>query len=202
MITNLSLTNYVSKSISYDGYLLLMENLVSQGKTTGDQENTEHINYTKLNLARMHRLNKTVTLTESLKTILQNIKSKFIFLVITESWCGDAAQNLPVLHAIECACENIEIKLVLRDENLELIDQYLTNGGRAIPKLICLEKSSLKELFTWGPRPKELLKITSAFNTNNVPLAERGEIIQRWYNQNKGVDLQNELETLIYENLI
>lgn len=202
MVTNLSLTNYISKSISYNDYLALMENLVSQGKTTGDQENTEHINYTKLNLARMHRVNKTITLSGPLKTILQNIKSKFIFLVVSESWCGDAAQNLPVLHAMEIACENIELKIILRDENLELIDNYLTNGGRAIPKLICLEKSSLKELFTWGPRPKELLKITSAFNANNIALADRGEIIQRWYNQNKAVDLQNELQTLIYENLI
>ena len=202
MATNLNLTKYISKSISYNDYLVLTENLVAQGKTTGDQENTEHINYTKLNLARMHRLNKTITLTDSLKTILQHVKSKFTFLVVTETWCGDAAQNLPVLNAIECACENIELKLVLRDENLELIDHYLTNGGRAIPKLICIETSSLNELFTWGPRPKELLKITSNFNNNNVPVAERGEIIQRWYNQNKGVDLQHELQTLINDNLI
>ena len=196
------MTTYISKGISYENYQNLLDGLIAEGKTTGENQTEDFLNYAKLNLARMHRLNKTAALIPEVKEALLKVKSDFVFLILTEGWCGDAAQNLPVLNAIECASENIELKLVLRDENLELIDHYLTNGGRAIPKLICIETSSLNELFTWGPRPKELLKITSNFNNNSVPVAERGEIIQRWYNQNKGVDLQHELQTLINDNLI
>lgn len=193
---------YVNKAINYKEYVDLLDGLMAEGKTTGTNQSEDYLNYAKLNLARIHRLNKTATLTSELKSALQKVKSKFIFLVLTEGWCGDAAQNIPTLHLIEEECKNIELKLILRDENLDLMDRYLTNGGRSIPKLICLEKESLKELFTWGPRPEAVQQTVLELKEKQVSLMEKAEIVHKWYAVDKTLSLQSELKVLVEKYLI
>lgn len=189
--------NYISKSITYNDYCSLLETLMKEGKTTGTNQSEDYLNYAKLNLARMNRLNKTIELTEELKRALKKITKKYIWLVITEGWCGDAAQNIPVFHFIEQENPNIELRLILRDENLELMDKYLTNGGRSIPKLICLDKESLKEIFVWGPRPQETQKVMLDLLARKVTLEDKSLIIQKWYNNDKTLTLQNEFIELL-----
>jgi len=72
-------------------------------------------------------------------------------LVITEPWCGD---SLAIFPAIAKLCEHagVPLRVIRRDEYLDLIDRYLTNGGRAIPIAIGLDEDG-HELFHWGPRP-------------------------------------------------
>ena len=189
--------NYISKSITYNEYCNLLETLMKEGKTTGTNQSESYLNYAKLNLVRMQRLNKTVVLTEELKAELKKITKKYTWLVITEGWCGDAAQNIPALHVMEKENSNIELRLILRDENLELMDRYLTNGGRAIPKLICLEKESMQEVFIWGPRPEETQKIVLDLVERKVTLEEKSLILQKWYNNDKTLTLQNEFIELL-----
>ncbi|MBL7912460.1 MAG: thioredoxin family protein [Bacteroidia bacterium] len=192
---------YVDKAINYKKYVDLLDSLMAEGKTTGPNQSPDYLNYAKLNLARIHRLNKTATLTEELKEVLKKVKLPFIFLVLTEGWCGDAAQNIPTLHLIEEECKKIELKLILRDENLELMDRYLTNGGRSIPKLICLEKESLKEVFTWGPRPEAVQQTVLELKEKQVSLMEKAEIVHKWYSLDKTFSLQKELKELIEKHL-
>ena len=189
--------NYISKSITYNEYCNLLETLMKEGKTTGTNQSESYLTYAKLNLVRMQRLNKTVVLTEELKAELKKITKKYTWLVITEGWCGDAAQNIPALHFMEKENSNIELRLILRDENLELMDRYLTNGGRAIPKLICLEKESMQEVFIWGPRPEETQKIVLDLVERKATLEEKSLILQKWYNNDKTLTLQNEFIELL-----
>lgn len=192
---------YVDRSINYKQYIDLLDDLMKQGKTTGPNQSEDYLNYAKLNLARMHRLNKTATLTNELKEVLQKVKFPFIFLVLTEGWCGDAAQNIPTMHLIEEACKKVELKLIFRDENLELMDRYLTGGGRSIPKLICLDKVSLKEIFTWGPRPEAVQHIMLDLKERKAPPTEKAEIIHKWYAEDKTLSLQKELKDLVEKYL-
>ena len=67
---------------------------------------------------------------------------------------------------------NINLQLVLRDENLELMDLFLTNGGRSIPKLIALDKD-LNILFTWGPRPQTATNMVLDYKTKHGSLDDR-----------------------------
>ncbi|MBA3679783.1 MAG: thioredoxin family protein [Bacteroidetes bacterium] len=187
--------------MDYQNYLDLLNNLMAEGKTTGPDQSEDYLNYAKLNLARMNRLNKTATLTTELKETLQKVNFPCIFLVLTEGWCGDAAQNIPTLHLIEEECKNIELKLILRDENLELMDQYLTDGGRSIPKLICLSKVSLKEIFTWGPRPEAVQHIMLELKEKKAEKSEKAEKIHKWYAADKTLSLQKELKDLIEKYL-
>jgi hypothetical protein len=193
---------YINKAMNYEQYRDLLQDLMAQGKTTGQDHGAEYLDYAKMNLQRMLRLDKTAELTNELKQALLKVKSQYVWLVLTEGWCGDAAQNLPLLHLMQKECPNIELKLILRDENLELMDKYLTDGGRSIPKLICLKKddsstNGYKEIFTWGPRPEAVQKIMLELKAKHTSLAEKSLIIQKWYHSDKTLSTQLEFRVLV-----
>jgi Thioredoxin len=193
----------ITKAMNYSDYKHLLEELLVQGKTTGANQSEEFVDYGKLNLQRMRRLEKTTHLSAALKQKLSNIKASYVWLVITEGWCGDASQNIPVFNIVSKECPHIELKLILRDEHLDVMDLYLTNGSRSIPKLICMKKDTsssngLKEVFVWGPRPQALQEIVVALKKDGVSLADKGIITQNWYNADKTLSLQEELIKLVH----
>src|SRR5580692_605838 len=121
-------SGYLQKAISYDAYKRLLEDLLSAGKTTGPLQSEAMVHYAELNLQRMHRLEKTIQVLPAVATQMSGVDRSQIWLVLTEGWCGDAAQSLPVIHALAELNPLISLRLLLRDENLELMDRYLTNG--------------------------------------------------------------------------
>ncbi len=185
--------------MTFAEYIKLIDDLLLDGKTTGENQSDAMFNYGKLNRQRMHRLEKTVLLNESLREKLQNNHRKMIWLIITEGWCGDAAQNIPAIEKIAAESANIETRYVLRDENLELMDAYLTNNARSIPKLIALDAETLEEIGTWGPRPQNAMKYFLEMRENGLEKPQMMENIQRWYNADKEKSLQTEFENLLDE---
>lgn len=182
---------------TYEEYVNLMETLVSEGKTTGPKQNESYAHYTKLNLARMQRVSKTAELRKSLQELVRSIAQPQKWYVLTEAWCGDAAQSVPVIAKIAALNPMITLKLLLRDDNLEIMDQYLTNGGRSIPKLIALDAED-NELFTWGPRPEGAQQIFNEFKAQpERSFTELTEAVQKWYNTDKTYSIQEELMTEI-----
>lgn len=187
----------LKKGISYTEYRDLVSDLLKEQKSTGPNQSEALYNYSLLNDRRMKRLDKTSKLTEETIENVKKISQPQTWLVLTEGWCGDAAQNLPVLNKIAEENENVDLKLVLRDENLELMDAFLTNGGRSIPKLIALDENK-NVLFTWGPRPSVATKmITDYKEQNGVVDAKIKEDLQRWYNKDKGINVQEDLISLL-----
>ena len=189
---------YLDKSYSYKEYRNLIDQLLSEGKTTGANQTEKNIAYTKLNVQRMNRLDKTVSVIPELTSLIESFNRKCIWLMIAEAWCGDCAQVIPVLSKIAEASDHIELKIVLRDENPELMNRYLTNGGRAIPKLVCIDSDTMHEICTWGPRPKPAQEMILEHKAN--PVKEYSEVqkeIQLWYANDKGVTLQKEIMELI-----
>ena len=188
---------YVEKSMTYAEYIKLIDDLLLDGRTTGPNQSAAMFNYGKLNRQRMHRLEKTVKLTDSVAEKAKNNRRKMIWLIITEGWCGDAAQNIPTIEKIAAQSENIETRYVLRDENLELMDAYLTNNARSIPKLIALDAETLEELGTWGPRPQAAMNYFYELKEQNLEKPEIMEKIQRWYLSDKEQSIQKEFEKLL-----
>lgn len=192
--------NYIEKSMTYAEYIKLIDDLLLDGKTTGENQSEAMFNYGKLNRQRMHRLEKTVRLSDSVREKARNVGRKMIWLIITEGWCGDAAQNIPTIEKI--AAENpekIETRYVLRDENLDLMDKYLTYNARSIPKLVALDAETLEELGTWGPRPQVAMNYFFEMKKNGLEKPQMMENIQRWYLQDKEQSLQKEFEGLLDE---
>ncbi len=196
------LTSVIKKSLSYAEYLQLTQDLLNQGKTTGPNQGADYVHYTNLNLHRMKRLDKTVEINAELKSLIAQIQTPQTWLVISEAWCGDAAQNVPLLQKLADLSSKIELKIILRDENLEVMDMYLTNGGRSIPKLIALENTTLNELYTWGPRPASIQNVMNELKAANITeISEIVEKIQIAYNHDKSQSFQNEFVTLLTEYL-
>lgn len=188
---------YIDKSMTFAEYIKLIDDLLLDGKTTGPNQSEAMFNYGKLNRKRMHRLEKTVQLNDSLKEKAKDARRKMIWLVITEGWCGDAAQNIPTIEKIAAESENIETRYVLRDENPELIDAYLTNGARSIPKLIALDAETLEEIGTWGPRPQAAMNLFYELKNRGLEKSLIMENIQRWYLADKEQSIQQEFEELL-----
>lgn len=192
-----AISEALEKSFSYDAYQNQLLNLVEHKKSSGTLQTEELARYTKLNQSRMKRLKKTLKLDNNSNETVQQLKQPYTWLVLTESWCGDAAQTMPVLDKIAEATENINLRVAYRDENPELMEHFLTNGGAAIPKLIVLDKDN-KVLADWGPRPTTATQKVNNFKENHGGLnAEFKEQLQIWYNKDKGADTFNDLNVLL-----
>lgn len=178
-------------------YIKLIDDLLAEGKTTGTNQSEAMFGYGKLNRHRMQRLEKTVELGDEVIDAVGAVTRKQIWLIITEGWCGDAAQNIPVIEKIAAESDKIETRYILRDENLDLMDQYLTGGARAIPKLIVLDAETLEVLGSWGSRPDSAQKLFYEMKNEGVEKTEILETMQRWYNDDHSRTLQAELIELI-----
>ena len=188
---------YLERAVSFPQYIKLIDELLAEGKTTGKNQSEAMLNYGKLNRQRMSRLGKTIELGDAVKDATKNVGRKQIWLIITEGWCGDAAQNVPVIEKIAAESDKIETLYILRDENLDLMDQFLTKGARAIPKLIVLDAETLEVLGTWGSRPAPAQESFFSLKNSGVEKAEISEKLQRWYNEDQGRSLQFEFVELI-----
>jgi hypothetical protein len=192
MITKGKLNN----TRTYLQYVEEIKTLLEQGKSTGNVQTDEYLEYSKINLHRMQRLDKTVELTDKFKSLLDKIPGRYYLIIISEGWCGDSAQLLPLFGAIERYNPKFQVKIFLRDEHPDVMDQYLTNGSRSIPKVICVAADSLDEHFTWGPRPAELQSQVLPMIRNSAPKSEKSIFIQKWYNDDKTLSTQKELIAL------
>lgn len=187
----------LQKSFTYSEYRKLVTYLLNEGKSTSSTQSEELLNYSKLNDSRMKRLDKTFYLDDETTDALKKLDVDYMWLIITEGWCGDASQIVPIINTV-AETASIELKIVLRDENEALMNHFLTNGGKAIPKLIMLQKDTLEVLNTWGPRPKELADIIIAYKEQHGTIDNTiKKDMQVWYNTNKGKVIVEELLALL-----
>lgn len=187
--------NSLPKAISYEGFEHLIDRLLLEGKTTGEDQSEFMVSLTKLNRQRMKRIDNTLEFTPEQLASFKQIAKGQLWLVISEAWCADGAQIVPVLAKIAQSNPLIDLKIVLRDENPDLMNQYLTNGGKAIPILIIADAQSLEVLHVWGPRPKVATQMVEAYKKEHGKLTpEFKEELQKWYNQDKGQSILSDLQ--------
>lgn len=182
----------LNKAIDYKSYRELIKTLLAEGKSTGHTQSESLLNYSNLNDRRMKRLDKTIDLSDETLNTLDKLQNKYTLLTISEGWCGDAAQSLPILNKMSNAAENLEFKIVLRDENEALMDLFLTNGSKSIPKVIVLDEA-LNVFATWGARPSVASEIVQNHKKKYGVLdAEFKKDLQVWYNKDKGKTVQED----------
>ncbi len=188
----------LAKAISYTEYRALVATLALEGKSTGPVQTDDLANYTKLNDRRMRRWDKMVKINETVAQTVESIYKNHTWLVLTESWCGDASPALPVMEKIASLNEGITFRVALRDENEALMGRFLTNGGMSIPKLIVLDNASKKVLGTWGPRSGNATKLVENHKAlHGTILPQFKEELQVWYNTDKGESILRELVELL-----
>lgn len=191
----------IENAYNYDEYRELIENLLDRDKTTGENHSESMLHYTKMNVHRMKRLDKQIILKEELVHQLNNVDRSLIWLVLTEGWCGDAAQIVSVFQKMADRTKMIQARYILRDENLDIMDQFLTDGrSRSIPKLICLDSHTLEVLGEWGPRPAEAQRLFKDLKASDEYSPREGaEILHKWYADDKTYSVQDEFIPLIQE---
>ncbi len=188
----LTLQEHWNKGMAYSDYYDLVADLANNFSNTGEWSELKS-NFTRLNFKRMKRINAKATIPETEQLLFQSIPELQHWMVLTESWCADAAQSLPIINKIASCSDNIQLKVLLRDENPELMDQFLTGGSRSIPKLIIIN-SAFEILTHWGPRPKAASKIIEDYLLNNKEIDDSVKTeIQLWYNSDQGKEIIQEL---------
>jgi len=183
------------KQYTYKAYRAMINELLKEDKTTGENHSEAMLGHTTMNVARMNRLDKRAEIKEDLAEKVKALPPQ-TWLVISEAWCGDAAQNLPWINKLAELNENIQLTIILRDENLDIMDQFLTNGGRSIPKLIGLSENN-EVLFDWGPRPQLMQETYSKMKAEGLEYEDISKTIHTMYAKDKGAAFQEEFLALL-----
>ncbi len=196
--TNSLVKESLSKAFSYQDYREQVATHVEYGTSSGPDKSEALSNYTLLNNSRMKRLDKTMKIEEDVLEKFKQYHKNVTWLVLTESWCGDAAHAMPVMNKLVEQAKNLDFKILYRDENKELMNRFLTNGTMSIPKLIAFDNETQEVINDWGPSPLMIMNKTKDFKAANATLTtEFKKEIQIWYNQNKGKCIARDLLKLI-----
>ena len=182
---------------TYEEYRSHVAELLAQGLSTGAAQSPYLLEVSQLNQQRMDRLDRKNRLTEPFLDLAGKLQRRYRLLAISEGWCGDAAQTLPVINWIAGSSSQIELRVILRDEHPDVIDQFLTNGGRSIPKVIILDADTNEVLADWGPRPMVLQAMAMRHKRTGKPnKQEQLKAIHTWYARDKTLSTQAEFMQL------
>lgn len=151
--------------------------------------------YTCDNWIRFEKSLKAMVLDKKLYNFLTNSAPQR-WIILTEPWCGDAAQLIPLFYALAVAQPAIELEFYLRDENEALMNQALTNGGKAIPKLLVLQEND-EIAFTWGPRPIPAQELVMQMKEQQLKGSAFNQKLDAWYENDRHQTAQTELYQLL-----
>ncbi len=193
--------------MTFQTYLEQFEQILNASNRQAPYDNEDYLNYTKLNWSRMNRWMKKGEILPQVKEKIQSIKEAQQWIVITEPWCGDASHIVPFIQMMADLNPLIHVDYELRDSEPNRIQNYLTNGGKAIPKLIIknskgdrmspIASAMEQDLATWGPRPAECQKLYKEMHESKASIEEVKIGLQNWYNEHRGVEIQEEIADLL-----
>jgi hypothetical protein len=161
----------------------------------------EHERYLPLNLQRTNRIESTYTPSSKVRAAARAIQSLQLWMVLTEPWCGDSAQNLSYITKIAACSAAIDLRILLRDQNQDIMEAYLTNGTRSIPKLVAFDAQG-RELFRWGPRPQPAAELFSRLRESGGPSEDVRRKLHLWYARNRGRALEEEFLALLNHTVL
>lgn len=182
--------------MDFTAYQQLFFDILNSPNPLAPYDNPDYLNYTKLNWSRQQRWLKVGVLNPDLTNAIEKISKPQLWTVITEAWCGDASHTIPFLHRLSELNPLIKVDYQLRDSPPFLIESYLTNGTRSIPKIIIADEYN-QDLSTWGPRPAECQRLYLQMVKDHIEMGEKKIALQKWYNEDKGESFQLEFLDII-----
>ena len=188
-----------ANTMSYTEYRAMIDELLANNKTTGENHSEAMIGYTQMNVHRMKKWDKTLKLTDELNDSVSSLSRKIKLVTFTEAWCGDAAHCVPAIEKLTQSSDNIvSHELLLRDENEELFSKYLYNDTKSIPRTVFFDAETGEELITWGPRPAPAQTMVEENKiSKELEYSDLSKKLQLWYAKDKAQTLQGELLEVI-----
>lgn len=186
-------------ALSFEEYLQLTKDILEEKlPRDGRYLNDSTFRYTRSNLERMNKVLQNIVINQKLYNLLSDLKEEWIWVVLSEPWCGDASWGTTALQVIASCSDKINFRILQRDKHLDIMQRYQTEGTDSIPKLVCLRASDLSEVFTWGPRPVVLQKLIKEFKTSEqFDYRESVRMLHQWYEEDMTRSIQDELIDLI-----
>ena len=188
----------------YANYREHLTELLAEGRTPGPNQGQVYLDAAHINQSRMDRLDRRPRLTDELAGLLAERcgpqSPELLFLVLTEGWCGDAAQTVPVMHWVAGAAPAISMALLLRHRHPDLMAHFLTDGAESIPKLIVVNPATHEVLADWGPRPAPAQEIAMRYKRAPEPKPDYDKYqkeLHTWYARDKTRTTQAELRALL-----
>lgn len=140
---------------------------------------------------------KHLTIPIELSARVEALGGHWHLLVLTEDWCGDAVNIVPIIAKLTESVSNMDMRMLARDENLDIMDSHLTGKSRSIPIVILLN-NKFHECGWWGPRPRELQKWVIEKGLA-LPKDERYREVRTFYARDRGLSTMQEIVAMLEE---
>lgn len=182
--------------LTYDAYLANWQEERAQPLDGLDRVARRYALYRRYNWARAEDVRAAYEVSEKLRQAMDTIAAPQQWIVLTEDWCADSAYVLPVIAAAAARSEQVTLRILLRDTHPDVMDRYLTNGTRSIPKLVVLAEDGA-ELFTWGPRPVEAAHLRAEVLASTGDGKQASASLIDWYERGGWRQVDAELAALL-----
>lgn len=185
---------------SYAEYLVQWREHLKTPLTGLDKDARKRLYFIRYNYERHERVAEQYLISDELRAAADMIDAPQMWMLLTEDWCGDSAFAGPVIRAAAQASDHVELRILRRDENLDIMERHLTNGGRSIPKLVAFDMNG-QELFSWGPRPASLQQLRSDLLAAGLDAREVSRLVIAWYDEGNWVEIDTELASTIQSSV-
>lgn len=183
--------------MNFQSYLNYFSEIMENSHPAKPYNNPAYVDFVKLNLSRVNRWLKHGIIDKALQHVVKKIDKPQRWIIITEPWCGDAAQIVPFIQRIAELNPLIQTDYELRDSPPFRINQYLTDGrSKSIPMLVAKDENG-NDIFKWGPRPQPAQSLYKGLSNKKAGFEEIKIALQQWYNKDKGQTEEHELEALL-----
>jgi hypothetical protein len=151
----------------------------------------EYLEGVERNRELWHGVYERVRLPDDVVSQAMTIAGGWHLVALSEDWCGDAVNTLPVIARL-AEHAGWDLRILSRDANPDLMEAHLTNGrSRSIPVVIVYDEH-FEEIGWWGPRPGEIQDWVLGEGLA-LPSPERYKVVRGWYARDRGRTTLREL---------
>lgn len=184
------------QGLTYPDYLAQWQEKLAVPLQGLDKAARKYVYYARYNEERSRRVQAAYEVSGKLRDALAHVEAPQLWMVLTEDWCSDSAYSLPVIAQAAEVSDQVTLRILLRDQNLDVMERYLTGGARSIPKLVAFAEDR-EELFRWGPRPAAAQALRAQLKAAGLGGREMTQALLDWYEKGGWWQVDEELAAAI-----
>ena len=182
--------------LTYEAFQAAWAEHIEQSFSGLDSAARRYVYYARYNHERSDRVKQAYEVSATLREGVERINAPQLWMVLTEDWCSDSAYALPLIVAAAAFNGLIDLRILRRDDNLDIMDQYLTGTARSIPKLVAFSEQG-EECFQWGPRPREAQHLRQRLKNEGLSGDEISKKMIEWYDDGGWRQVDDELTEVL-----